>query len=168
VIFITSVRRLHRRKCRRSTAKTKSRPKWTWSPCTKRVVIDNGKPSYRARPSCTTSITRKVTRTTTGCYKRIFWRRMRYRRDHRKLVQDLVLQPSAIEAAVAAAVQQSQAAMATALFGRRSSRPLLRRGRRSRQRPPTTTVMRRRRRLTSCVFRCHNCSGCGSRRAIGL
>jgi hypothetical protein len=44
------------------------------------------------------------------------WRRMRYRRDNKKLVQDLVLQPSAIEAAVAAAVQQSQAAMAAALL----------------------------------------------------
>jgi hypothetical protein len=44
------------------------------------------------------------------------WRRMRYRRDNKKLVQDLVLQPSTIEAAVAAAVQQSQAAMAAALL----------------------------------------------------
>lgn len=33
------------------------------------------------------------------------WRRMRYRRENKKMVQNLVLQPSAIEAAVAAAVQ---------------------------------------------------------------
>lgn len=35
------------------------------------------------------------------------WRRMRYRRENKKIVQDLVVQPSAIEAAVAAAVQSA-------------------------------------------------------------
>lgn len=37
--------------------------------------------------------------------KKNIWRRMRYRRENKKMVQNLVLQPSAIEAAVAAAVQ---------------------------------------------------------------
>jgi hypothetical protein len=45
------------------------------------------------------------------------WRRMRYRRENKRIVQDLVLQPSAIEAAVAAAVQRShQAAITAALL----------------------------------------------------